>query len=92
MSFFLPILAMSALAYGPQCFLGYRKDYRMAMRHGMAGGFTSTGIDHLVYAHNRHVPMLLDVLAEYALALVYLTAAAELAGAIGLVLPLAIRK
>jgi hypothetical protein len=61
MSFFLPILAMSALAYGPQCFLGYSKDYRMAMRPGMAGGFTSTGTDHLVYAHNCHVPMLLDV-------------------------------
>jgi hypothetical protein len=28
-SFFLPILALSALAYGPQCFFGYRKDYRM---------------------------------------------------------------
>jgi uncharacterized membrane protein len=92
MSLFLPRLAMSALAYGPQCFLGYRKGYRMAMRHGMAGGFTSTGIDHLVHAHNRHVPMLPDVLAEYALALVYLTGAAELAGAIGLVLPLAIRR
>jgi uncharacterized membrane protein len=58
----------------------------------MAGGFTSTGIDHLVYAHNCHVSVLLDVLAEYALALVYLTGAAELAGAIGLVLPLAIRR
>jgi uncharacterized membrane protein len=82
---------LSALAYVPQCFLGYRKDYRMAMRHGMAGGFTFTGIDHFVHAHNRYVPMLPDVLAEYALALVYLAGAAELAGAIGLVLPLAIR-
>jgi uncharacterized membrane protein len=33
--------------------------------------------------------MLPDVLAEYALALVYMSGAAELAGAIGLVLPLA---
>jgi uncharacterized membrane protein len=61
----------------------------MAMRHGMAGGFTFTGIDHFVHAHNRYVPMLPDVLAEYALALVYMSGAAELAGAIGLVLPLA---
>jgi hypothetical protein len=45
MSFFLPILALSALAGGPQCFLRYRKDYRMAMCHGMAGRFTLTGID-----------------------------------------------
>jgi uncharacterized membrane protein len=55
----------------------------------MAGGFTFTGIDHFVHAHNRYVPMLPDVLAEYALALVYMSGAAELAGAIGLVLPLA---
>jgi uncharacterized membrane protein len=61
----------------------------MAMRHGMAGGFTFTVIDHFVHAHNRYVPMLPDVLAEYALALVYMSGAAELAGAIGLVLPLA---
>jgi uncharacterized membrane protein len=89
MSFFLLILALSALAYVPQCFLGYRKDYRIAMRHGMAGGFTFTGIDHFVHAHTRYVPMLPNVLAESGLALVYLSGAAELAGAIGLVLPLA---
>lgn len=34
MSFFFLILALSALAYVPQFFLGDRKDYRMAMRHG----------------------------------------------------------
>ena len=36
--------------------------------------------------------MLPDFLAEYALALVYLTSAAELAGAIGLAMPLAISR
>jgi DoxX-like family len=92
MSFFLLILALSALAYGPQFFLGDRQDYRMAMRHGMAGGFTLTGVDHFVHAHQRYVPMLPDVLANYALALVYVTGAAELAGAIGLVIPLAIYR
>jgi len=35
---------------------------------------------------------LLDVLAEYALALVYLIGAAEVAGALGLSIPLAIYK
>jgi uncharacterized membrane protein len=80
------------LAYVPQCFLGDRQDYRMAMRHGMAGGFTCTGIDHFVHAHNRYVPMLPYVLAEYALPLVCVTDAAELAGAIGLVLPRAIYR
>ena len=89
MSFFLLIVALSGLAYVPQYFLGFRKDYRIAMRHGTAGGFTFTGIDHFVHAHNRYVPMLPDVLAEYALAFVYLSGAAELAGTVGLVLPLA---
>ena len=92
MSFFLLILALSALAYVPQFFLGDRKDYRMAMRHGMAGGFTFTGVDHFVNAHHRYVPMLPDFLANYALGLVYLTGAAELAGAIALVIPLAISR
>jgi hypothetical protein len=64
MSFYLAILTLSALADGLQCFLDYRKAYRMAMRHGMAGGFTFPGIDHLVHAHNHHVPVLPDVLGE----------------------------
>jgi uncharacterized membrane protein len=92
MSFFFLILAMSALAYVPQWFLGDRQDYRMAMRHGMAGGFTFTGIDHFVHGRNRYAPMLPDVLAEYALALVYVTGAAEVAGAMGLIMPLAISR
>ncbi len=45
MSFLFLMLILSAVAYGPQFFLGDRKDYRMAMRHGMAGGFTFIGKD-----------------------------------------------
>ncbi|MEW6733305.1 MAG: DoxX family protein [Acidobacteriota bacterium] len=92
MSFLILMLILSAVAYVPQFFLGDRKDYRMAMRHGMAGGFTFTGIDHFVSAHHRYVPMLPDFMANYTLLLVYLTGAAELAGAIGLVIPLAVYK
>lgn len=88
MSFLFLILAFSALAYVPQFLLGDRRDYRTALRHGMAGGFTFTGIDHFVNAHSRYVPMLPDFLATYALELVYVTGIAELAGALGLVLPL----
>jgi uncharacterized membrane protein len=62
----------------------------MAMRHGMAGGFIVTGIDHFVSGHSRYVPMLPDFLADHALELVYFTGAMELAGAIGLVIPLAV--
>lgn len=92
MSFLFLMLAFSALAYGPQYVFGDRKDYRMALRHGMAGGFTFTGIDHFMNAHSRYVPMLPDFLADYALRLVYFTGAAELAGAVGLVIPLAVYK
>jgi hypothetical protein len=51
MSFLLLMVALSGLAYVPQFFLGDRKDYRMAMRHGMAGAFTFTGIDHFVSSY-----------------------------------------
>jgi uncharacterized membrane protein len=90
MSFLFLMLAFSVLAYGPQYVLGDRYDYRMALRHGMAGGFILTGIDHFLNAHSRYVPMLPDVLAANALPLVYVTGAAELAGAIGLVIPRAV--
>lgn len=92
MSFLLLMLVCSALAYVPQWGFGDRQDYRMALRHGMAGGFIVTGIDHFLSAHSRYVPMLPDFLAEYALPLVYVTGAAELAGAIGLVIPLAVYR
>jgi uncharacterized membrane protein len=90
MSFLLLMIALSALAYVPQWLLGDRRDYRMAMRHGMAGGFVFTGIDHFVHGHSRYVPMLPEFMADHAVELVYFTGAMELAGAIGLVIPLAV--
>ncbi len=92
MSFLLFILVLSAIAYVPQFLGSYRSDYRMALRHGMAGGFTFTGIDHFINAQGRYVPMMPDFLADHALELVYFTGAAELAGAVGLVIPLAIYR
>ena len=90
MSFLFLMLAVSLLAYIPQYFVGDRRDYRMALRHGMAGGFLFTGIDHFAHAQTRYVPMMPDFLAEYAPELVYFTGAAELAGACGLLVPLAV--
>jgi uncharacterized membrane protein len=90
MSFLLLICALSLLAYIPQYFFGNRRDYRRALRHGLAGGLTCTGIDHFANAQTRYVPMLPDVLADYALKLVYTTGVAELTGALGLVLPLVV--
>ena len=90
MSVLLLMIALSALAYVPQWLLGDRKDYRMAMRHGMAGSFVFTGSDHFVHSYSRYVPMLPQFIADYAAELVYFTGAMELAGAIGLVIPLAV--
>ena len=44
MSFLLPILAGSLLAYLPQYALGDRRDHRAAMRHGMALAPFCTGV------------------------------------------------
>ena len=83
------MLAFSILAYIPQWLFGNRKDYRMALRHGMAGGFILSGIDHFVNTQTRYVPMLPAFLAPYGVELVYGTGVTELAGALGLVTPLA---
>jgi len=92
MSFLFLIIILSLIAYVPQFFIGDRKDYRMAMRHGMAGGFIFTGIDHFLNAESRYLPMMPEFLADYALALVYFSGAAELAGAIGLIIPPAVYR
>jgi uncharacterized membrane protein len=90
MSFLALIVVAGLLAYVPQYFFGNRRDHRMAMRHGLALGLLFTGIDHFVNAGTRYVPMIPDPLADWALALVYFTGAAELAGAIGLLVPVAV--
>ena len=92
MSFLFLMLAFSILTYLPQSLFGDRWDYRMTLRHGMAGGFTFTGVDHFVNAETRYVPMMPDSLADHALPLVNFIGVAELAGAISLVLPLAVYK
>ena len=92
MSFFLFILVLSAVAYVTQFLGSHRSDYRMALRHGMAGGFTFTSFDHFLNGEGRYVPMMPDFLADHALELVYFTGAAELAGAVGLVVPLAVYR
>lgn len=86
------MLALSALAYVPQWLLGDRKDYRMAFRHGMAGGLIWSGIDHFVSTESRYVPMLPSFFASHGVAVIYATGVLELAGALGLVVPLAVYR
>jgi uncharacterized membrane protein len=90
MSFLVLILAASLLAYVPQFLLGDRRDLRMAMRHGMAIGLLLTGADHFVNDTARYVPMIPEALAPIALPLVHLSGIAELAGAMGLLVPVAV--
>jgi uncharacterized membrane protein len=85
------MLVVSGIAYLPQRIFGDRTDYRMALRHGMAGGFIFTGLDHFL-TPERYVPLIPGFLGVYALELNYISGIAELAGAIGLVVPLAVYR
>ena len=85
------MLVVSAIAYIPQRIFGDRTDYRMALRHGMAGGFIFTGLDHFL-TPERYVPLIPAFLSPYAPELLSISGIAELAGAIGLVVPLAIYR
>jgi uncharacterized membrane protein len=87
MSFLIVILVGSLIAFIPQYIWGDRRDHRMAMRHGLAIGLSVTGVDHFLSATSRYVPMMPDFLSGAALPLVYFTGVAELAGALGLVIP-----
>ncbi|MGE0796721.1 MAG: hypothetical protein AB7G13_32945 [Lautropia sp.] len=89
MSFLLLLIVASALAYVPQFFAGDRRDLRMAMRHGMALALLFTGADHFANDTSRYLPMMPAFFGSAALPLVWITGAAEIAGAIGLAMPLA---
>lgn len=58
------------------------------MRHGMGGAFLFTGIDHFVSLETRYLPMIPPYLAGWDVELVLLSGAFEIAGAIGLLMPL----
>jgi uncharacterized membrane protein len=85
------MLVLSGIAYIPQRIFGDRTDYRMALRHGMAGGFIFTGLDHFL-TPERYVPLIPAFLSGYALELNSISGIAELAGAIGLVVPLVVYR
>lgn len=85
------MLVVSGIAYLPQRIFGDRTDYRMALRHGMAGGFLFTGIDHFL-TPERYLPLMPAFLSAYTLEINTISGIAELAGAIGLVVPLAVYR
>jgi len=87
MSFLFLISLGSVLSWLAVRLSGRRLGLRDSMRCGLALGFLFTGGDHFANAVPRYVPMLPTVLAEHALFWVYFTGAAELLGAVGLLLP-----
>ncbi len=89
MFFILLMVAISAIAYVPQLLLGHRTNWRSALRHGMGGAFLFTGVDHFVGLETRYLPMMPPYLAEWGTELVLVSGTLELAGAIGLLMPLA---
>ena len=87
MSFLVLLVVATLLAWLPQAFFGDRRDLRMAMRHGLALALLFTGTDHFVHDQVRYLPMMPPVFGATALPLVWITGAAELAGAIAMLVP-----
>lgn len=87
MAFLALILTGTLLAYIPQYFLGNRRDLRTPMRHGLALALLYTGTDHFIHDQTRYLPMMPPQFGAASLPLVWITGAAELAGAVGLALP-----
>lgn len=87
--FFLLLMAFIALgSYIVLALRGNRSAWKDAMRHGMGGAFMFTGIDHFVSLETRYLPMIPPYLAGWDVELVLLSGALEIAGAIGLLMPL----
>lgn len=89
MSFLVLISVGAGLAWVLSHLFRQPLDVRGAMRWGMGMGFMFTGVDHFISGATRYAPMMPSALAEHALAWVYITGVAELAGGIGLLVPLA---
>ncbi len=89
MSFLVLISLLSLLSYLAQRLLRRGAEVRAAMRHGLAGGFLFTGVDHFLSTDGRYLPMIPGFLGAWGRELVYLSGAAELCGALGLLVPLA---
>lgn len=86
------IVFFSLIAFVLQRLFTKNPDHRMAMRHGMAGGFILSGIDHFVNTQTVYVPMLPNFLLSEAVPVVYGSGIAELFGAVGLVMPQSVYK
>lgn len=92
MSFFILIPVASAIVWGVGRIFRLAIDVRDSTRIGVALGFLLTGTDHLVNGESRYVLMFPEFLSDAALFLVIGTGVAEIAGAIGLLVPLRVYR
>ena len=92
MSFLLLLCVGAVIARVLGLFFRTRLSLRDCMRYGMGMGFLFTGVDHFLNGAARYVPMMPDALSEHALTWVHASGAAELAGGIGLMVPVAIYR
>jgi uncharacterized membrane protein len=87
MSFLLLMTMAAFAAWSVSWILNRPIGVRDAMRVGAAAAFLLTGVDHFASAETRYVPMMPEFFGATSLPLVLLTGAAEIAGAIGLLIP-----
>ena len=87
---FYSMVGFAVLAYVVTWAVTRRRDHRLAMRLGMTGAFLMSGVDHFLSTESRYVPMLPDVMVPWGVPIVWGTGVAEIAGAIGLAVPLAV--
>jgi uncharacterized membrane protein len=87
---FYSMVGFAVLAYVVAWALTRRRDHRLAMRLGMAGAFVLSGVDHFMSTQSRYVPMLPDFMLPWGVPIVWGTGVAELLGAVGLAVPLAL--
>lgn len=88
MSFLLLMAAVAAFSWVVSFVLRHPASLRDAMRFGAVGAFLFTGVDHFISVDVRYLPMMPAFFGGLARPLVLVTGAAEIAGAIGLLVPL----
>lgn len=87
MSFLLLMAAAAAMGWLVSFVVRRPMSLRDAMRIGAVGAFLFTGLDHFISADTRYLPMMPAFFGHLARPLVLFTGAAEIAGAIGLLVP-----
>lgn len=92
MSFLLLMASVAAVTWVLRAVLGRGigrgSDLRTAMRIGAAGAFLFTGVDHFVSGETRYLGMMPAFFGDLRMPLIWFTGVAELAGAVGLLVPL----